>query len=230
MNPRASFVIPAFNAQRHISEAIWSCRSQSIKQVEIIVVNDGSTDGTQETIDWHADQDPRVIPVHLKTNVGRSEARNIGNDRVSSDIIMVLDADDLATKSRTKDTLTIFQLKKPDLIYGPFYEIDSLGNVLQKISSPVFNKEFSRTKLFNFIGHSTMAYRKGLSRQIRYQSGEVSDLGIDDWRFQWDAFIKGYKFAVTKAPLAYWRGTGGISSRRDENAVREAKERFLATI
>lgn len=229
--PRASFVVPVFNGQKFLSEAIVSCLKQSIKEIEVVVVNDGSTDGTQELADYYAAQDPRVKVIHLEKNVGRSAARNIGNGKVSSPYIFVLDADDRACKNRVRDTLIVFQMKKPDIVYGPYFCIDELGQLLQKLPAGPFNKELFVRKRLNYIGHSTMAYRAGVTKNVRYDEGEFSDLGLDDWKFQWDCFQKGYKFGVAKTFLSYWRNTeGGISSTRDPNAVTSLKDKYLASL
>lgn len=229
-NPRCSFVIPAYNAQRWISKTIYSCRNQTIKQIEIIVVNDGSTDGTREIAEWHAKEDPRVKVFNL-VNQGRSSARNFGNDQAQSDIILVLDADDLATRNRVKDTITAFQLKKPDFLYGSFFTMDSFGNAAQKIVSVPFDYDEAKKTKHNFICHSTVAYTKRLSKAVRYESGVWSDLGLDDWRFQWEVYRAGLVIKNVKNPLCYYRVTeDGAMATRDPKKVEEAKEGFLAHV
>lgn len=230
MTPRASFVIPAYNADRWISKTLHSCRTQTIKQIEIIVVNDGSTDSTKDIIDWHAQEDSRIKAYHT-VNGGRSSARNFGNNQARSDLILVLDADDLATRNRVKDTLAVFELKKPDLIYGSFQILDIYGNtpagglVISKAFDPIEAKQ----KKLNYICHSTMAYTRKLSQDVRYEGGEWSKLGLDDWKFQWEAHKKGYKIQHTKNPLCYYRITeSGTMATRDPKEVDAAKEAYFA--
>lgn len=230
MTPRASFVIPAYNAERWISKTIWSCRNQTIKQIEIVVVNDGSTDGTCDILEWHAKEDARIKLFNVE-NGGRSAARNLGNDKASSPIIMVLDADDMATRNRAKDTITVFELKKPDFLYGSFYQIDSLGSAEVKIVCGPFDAEMSKKKKLNYICHSTVAYTKKLTQDVKYEDGDWSKLGLDDWKFQWEVFRKGYKIRNIKNPLCYYRVTSdGTMATRDEKAVDAAKEGYLATV
>lgn len=228
MKPRATFVIPAFNAERWISKAIWSCRNQTIKQIEIIVVDDCSTDWTNGIATKHAQEDKRVTVMKHPANMGRSFARNNGNERAQSDIILVLDADDMSARNRVKDTLAAFELKKADLVYGSFHVMDSLGNVHSRIPSSPFNADVSTKSKLNYICHSTVAYTKKLAMDVQYTGGDFCKLGLDDWKFQWDAYRKGYKFANVKSPLAYYRNTeDGVSSVRDESEVMKAKEAYL---
>lgn len=230
MTPRASFVIPAYNAECWISKAINSCLKQSIKLIEVVVVNDGSKDGTREIINALAAKDKRVVPVHLDQNVGRSEARNIGNRKAASEIIMVLDADDMAMRDRAKQTVGFFEIRKPDVIWGAFYPINALGfpTLQHPIPAGPFDHVVSREKKLNFICHSTMAYRKGVTLNVQYDTGEYSKLGLDDWKFQWDCFKKGYLMRHIRQPLSYYRDiSAGISKTRDQKAVDALKEAYF---
>ena len=228
MTPRASFVIPAYNVECWISKAIHSCRNQSVKQVEIVIVNDGSKDDTRAIIDFHAKQDKRIVPIHLEKNVGRSEARNIGNRKASSEIIMVLDADDMAMRNRARDTLAFFKERKPDVSWGSFFVIDALGIIGQKVGCAPFDEKLQREKKMNFICHSTMAYRKGVTLNVPYDTGEYSKLGLDDWKFQWDCHSKGYSMKHIKSPLSYYRQTkSGTMGTRDEKEVARVKDAYF---
>jgi glycosyltransferase involved in cell wall biosynthesis len=231
MTPRASFVIPAYNMERWVSKAIYSCRNQTIKQIEIIVVNDGSADGTKEIIEWHAKEDSRVKVINVLANQGRSGARNLGNEAATAPFILVLDADDMATRNRAKDTVIAFELKKADMVYGSFFIVDSIGNVERKVIATPLDTAAAKAKQSNFICHSTMAFTKELSSRIKYEAGDFERLGLDDWRFQWDVINSGAVIKHLRSPLAYYRITqDGISAQRDTEDVKRVKDAFLATI
>ena len=229
MTPRASFVIPSYNADRWISKAIWSCRNQTIKQIEILVINDGSTDGTKQIAEWHAKEDKRVGVIN-RTNHGRSSSRNFGNTIAQSELILVLDADDMATRNRVKDTLAVFELKKPDFLYGSFFSVDSLGTTQSKIVCAPFDPELSKQKKLNFICHSTVAYTKKLADKVKYEEGDYSNLGLDDWKFQWEVYRQGFKIQHIKNLLCYYRLTAdGTMSTRNAKEVESVKDAYLAT-
>lgn len=228
--PRGSFVIPAYNAERWVSKAIYSCKNQTIKEIEIIVVDDGSKDYTGLIADWHAKEDPRVRVFHQE-NKGRSAARNFGNDQAKSDLILVLDADDMATKNRVKDTIATFTLKNPDLVFGSFFAMDSLGNATNKMVCSEWDPEIAKKAKLNYICHSTVAYTKKLSEKIRYEEGDWSKLGLDDWKFQWEAHKAGFKLKALRNPLCYYRLTeDGTMATRDPKEVDKAKDKYLATV
>jgi glycosyltransferase involved in cell wall biosynthesis len=94
MSPLVSVIIPAYNAQRFLQMTLSSARAQTYGELEIIVVNDGSTDGTPEIAESVALVDKRVRVVHQK-NSGVAAARNRGIAEARGKYIAPLDADDL---------------------------------------------------------------------------------------------------------------------------------------
>lgn len=234
MKPKASFVIPAYNAELFLAQAILSCRSQSVKDIEIIVVDDGSTDGTKELVQWHSKEDDRVKYFYVE-HFGRSAARNFGNTLAESPFIFVLDADDISNKNRVRDTLITFQMKNPDVVYGPFDVVDEHDQLIGKQQAGPWNREISIKRQQNYIGHSTMAYRKGVAINVPYDEGDFSRLGLDDWKFQWDCVLKGYKFEVCKQTLSRYRiyqlpnQTYGSTTEfnRDPGEVKKLKDAYL---
>lgn len=234
MKPKASFVIPAYNAEIFLAQAILSCRSQSVKEIEIIVVDDGSTDGTAELTKWHAKEDKRVKLFSVE-HKGRSAARNYGNSICESPFIFVLDSDDIANKNRVRDTLITFQMKNPDIVYGPFDVVDEQDQLIGKQPAGPWNKELAIKRQQNFIGHSTMAYRKGVAMNVQYDEGDFSRLGLDDWKFQWDCILKGYKLEICKQTLSRYRiyqlpnQTYGSTTEfnRDPGEVKKFKDAYL---
>lgn len=100
---KVSFVIPTYNSVTWVVQAVKSCLTQTYKNIEVIVVNDGSTDNTIEafTNEWidvtlESKKKDLVKLINNPTNLGRSASRNIGNEAATGDIICVLDADDLS--------------------------------------------------------------------------------------------------------------------------------------
>lgn len=88
--PKVSIIIPCWNAENYVRDAIGSCIGQSYKNVEIVVVNDGSTDESQAIISEYRDQ---IVSISTENN-GPSKARNIGFEASTGELIKFLDADD----------------------------------------------------------------------------------------------------------------------------------------
>ena len=93
MEPLLSIIVPAFNIESYISRCLENLLNQNYKNIEIIVVNDGSKDKTGEIIDSYAQKDSRIKAIHKK-NEGVSIARNTGIDIAKGDYIGFVDGDD----------------------------------------------------------------------------------------------------------------------------------------
>ncbi|XCP84461.1 glycosyltransferase [Roseburia hominis] len=89
-----SLIMPAYNSAEYIARSIDTALAQSFLNMEVIIVNDGSTDGTQEIIDWYKEKYPQVKSVY-KANGGVASARNVGIERACGDYIGFMDSDDM---------------------------------------------------------------------------------------------------------------------------------------
>lgn len=92
-NPIVSFIVPSYNFAAHITECVDSILAQTISEIEVIVVNDGSTDNTKEILEIIAQKDARVRPIN-KENEGVSKARNTGLHAANGEYVAFVDADD----------------------------------------------------------------------------------------------------------------------------------------
>jgi glycosyltransferase involved in cell wall biosynthesis len=92
--PRVTVVVPVFNGVGHVGDAIASVRSQTMRDFELVVVDDGSTDRTSELIEEEARRDPRIVQIR-QANAGLPAARNAGIAAASGELIAFLDADDV---------------------------------------------------------------------------------------------------------------------------------------
>ena len=91
---KVSVVIPVYNTEKYVREAIESIIHQSLKELEIIIINDGSTDGSPEILKEISNTDHR-IQVYTQTNQGQSTARNFGISHARGKYIYFMDSDDL---------------------------------------------------------------------------------------------------------------------------------------
>lgn len=125
MTASVSVVIPAYNAQSFLADAIESARSQSIAPAEVIVVDDGSTDATADVA---ARFGPAVALIR-QPNAGIGAARNAGLAAATGDWLAFLDADDLWTPDKTALQLAAFDTEPAlDIVFGsmqPFLHADA---------------------------------------------------------------------------------------------------------
>jgi glycosyltransferase involved in cell wall biosynthesis len=113
---RASIVIPAYNAQRFIAGAVTSARAQTLRDIEIIVVDDGSRDGTATAALDAAGNDPRVRVICYEMNRGAAHARNVALAAASGTWIAPLDADDAFSPDRLARLVPLAETVGADLL------------------------------------------------------------------------------------------------------------------
>lgn len=93
MKPLVSIIVPVFNVEAYLERCLDSLLVQTMQNIEIIIIDDGSTDGSGDICDWYAAKDKRIKVIHTE-NEGLSAARNKGIDMSRADWIMFVDSDD----------------------------------------------------------------------------------------------------------------------------------------
>lgn len=225
---KLSFVIPTFNSAEWLHPAIDSCLAQTYKDIEVVIVDDGSTDSTDDYLKWLMKKgDHRIKLVSFAKNEGRSAARNAGNKAATGDVICVLDADDISTPRRAELTAARFKAGAK-FVHGAAHMMDAVGRDLGMMSTDVFKKDKAIEAGTNGIVHSTVAMTRELALAYPYSAGEYSRLGIDDWKQQTDLYMAGVEFSYIDAPLCAYRSGVGISAVRDEEEVKAFKKAYLS--
>ncbi len=126
---KVSIIIPCYNAAKYLDEAIDSLRSQTYSNIEILAVNDGSTDETQTHLEQQAANDPRVR-IFSQKNAGPSAARNTALRQVNGEYVCFLDADDICVPDKLERQVR-FLAEHPgvDLVYSDYYTSDEELNL-----------------------------------------------------------------------------------------------------
>ena len=97
MDPLVSIIVPVYNVKPYLNRCVDSLLGQSYQNMELLLVDDGSTDGSETLCDEYAAQDARVRVLHKK-NGGLSDARNAGMKVATGDLITFVDSDDYISK------------------------------------------------------------------------------------------------------------------------------------
>jgi len=160
--PLISFVAPTYNNIAWLPEMIQSILAQTIHDIELIIVNDGSTDGTKEFLDDWAVKDDRVMIVHNETNLGAGPSRNIGMNLAKADIIGVCDADDCYPVERAEITLEHFKkYPESELINYGYLSVGYNNEIVEYYDGKPFDHEdFVKTGQISYFCNPTVAYKK----------------------------------------------------------------------
>lgn len=165
---QVSVVVPVYNVERYVSYCLDSLRHQSLKDIEIICVIDGSQDRSEAIVDAHASLDERIVVVR-KENGGLSSARNAGMRVAKSPYIMFLDSDDYLEKKACEKVLAAFSDHDADIVtFGAHCVPSQADNPwLDNVLSPedcVFDG-FDEALLFN-ASACPFAWRTALSAKF----------------------------------------------------------------
>lgn len=122
---KLSVVIPAYNAQKFISRCISSALASDLKEIEVIAVDDGSTDETKDILSWYENMYPQFFKKIFKENGGAAEARNYGIAESKGHYIAFIDSDDMIRPDAYSTMYDSLQKTGADIAIGRLYKVDN---------------------------------------------------------------------------------------------------------
>lgn len=219
---KVSVVIPTYNRHGMVEEAIESVLAQTLDDVEIVVVDDGSTDGTGDVLKARFDERIRYF---YQENQGRSVARNRGARASTGEYVVFLDSDDLLMPHGLQ-TMAAFLDRSPtvDVVYADGYFCDQEGNDIELVSKgrPLVNHDniLETLVLHNIIGspHLAMVRRRSLEK-LGYPYFNESLHGTEDSDLWVRLAGQGCAFRSLDALVGKYRlhGSGNASSPLSPN-------------
>ncbi|MDA4127892.1 MAG: glycosyltransferase family 2 protein [Thaumarchaeota archaeon] len=128
--PEISVIMPNFNKGRYVSSAIDSVLSQTLGDLELIIVDDGSTDGSLKIVEDYVEKDVRVQLIKHASNLGAARSRNEGLRAAKSEVISFLDSDDLYAPDKLSEQMAALQREvHPCVVYCDWWGMDGEGIV-----------------------------------------------------------------------------------------------------
>lgn len=197
---KISFAMPVYNKEPYLADAIESVLRQTYKDIELVIVDDKSTDGTRYVGEYYANKYPKKVRYyHNNDNLGVASCRNLAWNLAEGEIICVQDADDLSINSRAKIMNDYFTAHPTaQVVYGSCGVTDVFNRKMRNLEAQDFS--IFRIKTNNFISHPTVAYRKNIT--MSYRDGLRY---IDDWYFYLDCIKKGIKIEKITPILGIYR-------------------------
>lgn len=202
-----SIIIPCYNCELYVSECIESALNQSHNNIEIICINDGSTDGTEEILNKYSKKYENIV-VHHIPNAGASAARNLGFDKSSGQYIQFLDADDILELNKIEKQLSGFG-QDVDIVVSDYetFSVDLANRINKKTFEKIENNALE-VAITTVISTINPLYRRSVISENRYNE----NLGCaQDWEFNLRLVLKGFNFKYVSG--------NGFKIRRTENSV-----------
>lgn len=159
-------IIPVYNAEKYIAECLESLINQTYKNLEIIVINDGSKDNSGTICDQYKEKDSRIQVIH-KENGGVSLARNSGLEIAKGKYIAFVDGDDYLDKEYFEKMLKILKEKQVDIVLCGFNRV--YDNNIEKVTkgkSLIMNKEEFLTDILNVQGGAGIVHSKLWKKEV----------------------------------------------------------------
>jgi len=182
VGPLVSIIIPVFNGERFLREAVESVLAQKYSPVEIIIVDDGSTDGTATV----ARSFPETVRYLHQTNHGPAAARNRGIEQAQGNLIAFADADDLWPSHKLELQLPyLIRDSKIDIVLGRIQQVLLSETQAKEIGDPAFSVNLGsaviRRSCFERVGlfDETMRYSEDVDWFMRAREGAAAIMTID---------------------------------------------------
>ncbi|SHM51989.1 glycosyltransferase family 2 protein [Chryseobacterium polytrichastri] len=175
--PKVSIIVPVYNVENYLAKCLDSLMNQTLQNIEVLVINDGSKDNSEKIIQQYAQQYPEKIKAFSKENGGLSDARNFGIDRATGDFIGFVDSDDYVTETMFEEMVTLAEKYQSKMVICNIQKVDQHGNITQKLTQiPNMPEEIILKD--NFSVFSDLSYfacnklfQKELFDQKRFKKG-----------------------------------------------------------
>lgn len=180
MGEKISVIVPVYNVEQYLERCVDSIINQTYTNLEIILVNDGSTDNSGKLCDELAKKDERIRVIH-KENGGLSDARNRGIDEAESDLVGFIDSDDYIDSDMYEVLLKSLNDTDADLsmcalydVYNNTPEAQVTNKETWKLSSEQAIKMVMEAKILSVTAVNKL-YRKSLFTDLKFEVGKIAE-------------------------------------------------------
>lgn len=230
--PKVSIVVPIYGVEKYLHQCVDSILAQTLKDIEIILVDDGSKDKCPEIVDEYAKKDPRVVAVH-QPNGGYGRAVNHGIELATGEYIGIIESDDWIEPTMYEKMYNNAKENNTDITKCMFYKYNSLlDKEYQDIvwTAPYQDLTQAPDKAFKveewpliISFHASIwanLYRADFIKEQKVI--ETRSASYQDFPFMIEAMCRADKISVVKEPLVHYRMEEGQNSstvRRDERLI-----------
>ena len=186
MKIKVSVIVPVYNVEKYIDKCLDSLVNQTLKDIEIIVVNDGSPDNSQKIIDKYVKKYPNKVKSFIKENGGQGSARNLGMEYAKGEYISFVDSDDWIDFDALEKMYDLAKKEKSDIVicdmidHYPDYEIYhncTKYNSVFEVTPSACNKIFKRSTIKDFNFLSKLWYEDfNFTTKVLFNTDKISNI------------------------------------------------------
>lgn len=222
-NDLISVIVPVYNVEKYLPQCINSILNQTITNLEIILVDDGSLDNSGKICDEFAKKDNRIIVIH-KENNGLSSARNAGLEIAKGNYIGFVDSDDWLDENMYETLLKLIKDNDSDISCCKFFKTANSEEKIPVVDSEIiqsFNNIEGLNNFYTDLYTQTVVawnklYKRKLFDNVIYPTGKIHE----DEGTTYKLFYKTNKITYTNKPMYYYRTTPNSITTRKFNKKR----------
>jgi len=198
MNPRISVIMGVYNDEKNVGRAIKSILNQTYRNFEFIIINDGSTDKTQEVIGSFDDE--RIINVINKKNMKFTWCLNYGLDIARGEFIATQDSDDISMPTRLEEEIKVFENSSPNvaLVASFCRKIRDSGEIVSLAAPTEFDLIKKKLIIKNLFHHNCLYKKTVVINLGKYKKNYLYAQDYDLW---FRLIREGYEFRITPKEL-----------------------------
>ena len=222
---KISVVVPVYNVEKYLKECINSIINQTLEDIEIICVNDGSTDSSLEILNDYAKKDSRIIVIN-KSNSVYGHTMNMGLNAASGEYIGIIESDDFADKNMFEDLYKLAKEYDADIVKGDWYNYWSKNKFARKnnrISSAktlkLTNSKQDKSLLRINPSVWSAIYKKEFLNKYNIRFLETPGASYQDLAFSFKVFALAEKVILTDKAYLYYRQDNMNSSVKSKTKV-----------
>lgn len=222
---KVSIIVPVYNVERYLQECLESIVSQTLQDIEIICVNDGSTDKSLSILNEYASKDKRIIVVN-KANSGYGNTMNMGLNTASGEYVGIIESDDFADKNMFQDLYNLAKEFDADISKGDWYNYWSKNNFARKNNRISSAKAFKVTnskedKSLLRINPSVWSaiYKREFLNKNNIRFLETPGASYQDLGFTFKVFALADRVVLTDKAYLYYRQDNMNSSVKSKTKV-----------
>lgn len=213
---KVSVIVPVYNVEKYLSKCLTSLVNQTLEEIEIIVVNDGTKDNSQMIIDDFCKRFPLKVFSYIKENGGLSSARNYGIQFANGKYIAFVDSDDWVDTDMYKAMYDKAYTNDFDLVFCDFNEIrnDKAIECSCHLKNDLFNSQNIKEHMIEYYPSAwNKIYKKELLEKIRFKEG----VWFEDVEFGYRLLPYIHSIGVVNKPFyQYLIREGSITSSTDK--------------
>lgn len=219
--PKVSVIVPVYNVEKYLRKCLDSLVNQTLEDIEIIIVNDGSPDASQDIIDEYVLKYPHLLKSIITENGGQGSARNYGIDIATGEYIGFVDSDDYVALDMYEKLYVKAKETDSDIVSCGNFVVNENGDIIQqdtyKNHLKTFTLEQVRTYIFDKSSCWNKIYKTKFLRNsnIRFRSKKW----YEDFDFATNIALSTEKISIIEEALYYYLRRVG-STMQNSNVVR----------